>query len=173
MVRDATVDDVPALADLHVRAWRVAYQGFIRADILAGLSVVEREKSWQVNLGIGGPFAFTLVEETPEGAIAGFCSLVLPSRDDDAGERTAELGGTYVDPGHWQAGVGRALVEVALARLEPGAWDEMTLWVFKRNAQARAFYARLGFRLDGAERVHEFAAAKVVRMRMPFRAGIS
>jgi GNAT superfamily N-acetyltransferase len=161
------------MAKLHVRSWRVAYRGFIAAEILAGLSVADREKSWQVNLGPGGPFAFTLVHETPAGEIAGFCSVVLPSRDDDAGERNAELGGTYVDPGHWESGVGRGLVETALGRLEPGAWDDIRLWVFKRNAQARAFYARLGFRLDGAERVHELTGAQVARMRMPFRAGVS
>ena len=31
----------------------------------------------------------------------------------------------------------------------------MTLWVFRRNAQGRAFYARSGFRLDDTLSKHE------------------
>ena len=72
---------------------------------------------------------------------------------------------TYVDPPRWQTGVGRAVLEGALGSLEDGRWDDATLWVFQRNAQARAFYARLGFRLDGARGTHEASGVPTVRMR--------
>jgi GNAT superfamily N-acetyltransferase len=165
VVRAATADDVLGIATVHVRAWQAAYQGFVSAQLLDDLSIAHREDAWRTAVAGEGPLAFTLVAEAPEGGIAGFCAVALPARDEDAGERTAELAATYVDPARWHSGIGRELVEAAVANFEPGAWDAATLWVFKRNAQARAFYARFGFRLDGATGVHQGTGAARVRMR--------
>jgi GNAT superfamily N-acetyltransferase len=171
VVRDATADDAQGIATVHVRAWQAAYQGFVSAQLLDDLSVAHREDFWRAALsGADGALAFALVEEAEDGGIAGFCAVSLPARDDDAGERTAEIAATYVDPAHWHSGIGRALVEAAVAKFEPGAWDAATLWVFKRNAQARAFYARFGFRLDGATGVHTGTGAARVRMRAALHA---
>lgn len=156
---------------MHVGAWRAAYRGILPAELLDGLSVGLREDVWQgVLLDPGaGDKTVTLVaeDEEPAGAVAGVCSLALPSRDEDAGERTAEIAATYVDPERWGSGVGRAMVGEALDRLRTGgAWDDVTLWVFLRNAQGRAFYARSGFRLDGAKGVHESSGVTTARMRL-------
>ena len=99
--------------------------------------------------------------------MAGFCALALPSRDDDAGERTAEIAATYVEPPRWGQGIGGALLREALMRLGDGAWDDVTLWVFRRNAQGRAFYARSGFRLDDTLSKHEPTGVATARMRLP------
>jgi len=160
MIRAATADDAGALAALQVRAWQAAYRGILPAQLLADLSVDLREATWRDV--IADPACVTLVD----GGGAGFCSLALPSRDDDAGERTAEVAATYVDPAHWQSGIGRSLLGAALGSLEPGAWDDLTLWVFLRNAQARAFYARSGFRLDGAKGTHQASGVATARMRL-------
>jgi GNAT superfamily N-acetyltransferase len=57
----------------------------------------------------------------------------------------------YVRPGHWRRGIGAALLGHAKA-LRPGG---LRLWCFQRNAAARAFYERQGFRVermtDGAD----------------------
>jgi len=154
---------------VHIGAWRAAYRGILPAQLLDDLSVGLREDFWQGVLAAGGDQTLTLVaEDEADGAIAGFCSLVLPSRDDDAGENTAEVNATYVDPGRWGAGVGRALLAEALDRLRVGTrpWDDVTLWVFQRNAQGRAFYARSGFRLDGTRGVHEASGVTTARMRL-------
>ena len=168
VVRPAIPDDARAVADLHVRAWRSAYRGILPPELLGELSVELRERSWlQAIEGEGQP-AMTLVAEADEPGRppAGFCALALPSRDDDAGERTAEVAATYVDPARWQSGVGRALLGSALGSLESSAWDDVTLWVFLRNAQARAFYARSGFRLDGARSTHAPSGVATARMRL-------
>ena len=38
-VRDATVDDARAIAEVHVASWRWAYRGQLPDDLLDGLSV--------------------------------------------------------------------------------------------------------------------------------------
>lgn len=165
VVRDASVGDARAVAELHVRTWRAAYRGIVPIQLLDDLSVDLREEMWRSLLGEGGVAAFTLLAGDPDGALAGFCAVALPSRDDDAGARTAEVAATYVDPTRWGQGVGRALMTQALNRLDADAWDEATLWTFMRNAHGRAFYARLGFRLDGTRRTNEASGATEARLR--------
>lgn len=166
MVREANPGDARAIAEVHVRAWRAAYRGILAPQLLDDLSVSLREDTWTQALAPGGDVAFTSVAEDGEGAVTGVCSVCLPSRDEDAGERTAEIAATYVDPARWGSGIGRALLTGALERLAGGDWDDVTLWIFMRNAQGRAFYARAGFRLDGERSVHEPSGVPTTRMRL-------
>ena len=62
----------------------------------------------------------------------------------------AELASLYVDPARRGTGLGRALLEEGFARMPQ---REQVLWTFERNAPARGFYERLGFRLDGGRQV--------------------
>ena len=172
-VREAVPADAHAIAELHVGVWRTAYRAILPRQLLDGLSVGLREEFWQGLLAGGDDGAtLTLVaEDAPGGSIAGFCSLALPSRDDGAGERTAEIAATYVDPSRWGSGVGKALLGYALDGLRDGPWDDATLWVFLRNAPGRSFYARSGFRLDGTKSTHEPSGATTARMRLAFTGG--
>jgi GNAT superfamily N-acetyltransferase len=56
----------------------------------------------------------------------------------------------YVEPSAQRAGIGSVLLDAAKSRRPAG----LRLWVFQRNEDARAFYARHGFaeleRTDGA-----------------------
>jgi len=137
------------VAEVQVSAWQAAYRGILQPQFLDELSLEAREESWREVIAGGG---VTLVAEDADGSAGGFCSLVLPSRDDDAGERTAEIAATYVVPGRW---------------LTHSEWEDVTLWVFRRNAQGRAFYARSGFRLDGEIRPHQPSGVPTARMRLP------
>ena len=56
-------------------------------------------------------------------------------------------------------------MEQVAKRLADGSWDEVTLWIFMRNAQGRAFYARL----DGTRGVHEASGVTTTRMRLVLR----
>jgi GNAT superfamily N-acetyltransferase len=71
-----------------------------------------------------------LAEE--DGAIVGF-----------SGVKDRELTHLYVDPAAQNRGVGTSLLEHAKT-LSP---EGLLLWVFQRNAGARRFYERHGFRL--------------------------
>src|SRR5204863_351432 len=73
----------------------------------------------------------------------------------------------YVDPPHWRRGVGGALMEAAIDRLERLPYDEAALWTFKENSRAIAFYERFGWREDGAEKIHARSEEPAIRMRRP------
>ena len=164
MVRDASEADARGMAEVQVAAWRAAYRGIVQPQLLEELSVGAREEVWREVIAGGG---MTLVAGDENDVVEGYCSLILPSRDEDAGDRTAEIAATYVDPARWGQGVGGSLLREALARLGTGRWDDVTLWVFRRNAQGRAFYARSGFRLDGATGSHQPSGVATARMRLP------
>lgn len=159
VVRGASVEDAAGIATVHVAAWRVAYRGVVPEEVLATLSVEQRERGWRRTLADGA--VPTLVAESG-GRVVGFCTLACPARDDDAGERTAEIAAIYVDPERWRRGIGTRLARAALDRLR--GRDSVTLWVFAANAAAIAFYERLGFAPDGAERDDDFGQ-RAIRMR--------
>ena len=100
-----------------------------------------------------------------DGVVVGFRAVAAPSRDDDAEDGVAEIGAIDAEPDVWRTGVGRALMDVALADLRGGGWRWVTLWVLAENRQARDFYARFGFGPDGAEVAHEGSGEKEVRLR--------
>ena len=151
MVREATVGDAHGIAEVHVRTWQAAYRGLLSDGVLHGLSVETRAERWKALLAPSDAASFTLVAEDVE-EVVGFCSVVAPARDDDLGPRACEVAAIYVDPGRWYSGVGTALLEAAVRRLDDGRWDEATLWVLKDNLRARRFYAKHGFTPDGALR---------------------
>lgn len=164
-MRRAVPQDAAAIAAVHVRSWQVAYRGLVPDELLDALAVAQREAVWRDVLTGEQPHAVLVATE--DGVVVGFCAVAAPSRDADADERGAEIGAIYVAPEAWRGGVGRALMEVALADLRAGDWREVTLWVLAENRPARDFYARFGFEPDGAETTHESSGQTEIRLRAP------
>jgi GNAT superfamily N-acetyltransferase len=161
-VRRATVADARDIADVHVRAWQVAYRHAFPAAKLDALTVDEREERWRRSLE-----EQTVFVAEDGGTVVGWASAGA-SRDAD-GE--GELYGLYVAPEAWGRGAGRALigqVEAELARNHP----EAILWVLEDNPRARRFYEQAGWGLDGARKRDVFLGVEVdeVRYRKALRA---
>jgi ribosomal protein S18 acetylase RimI-like enzyme len=53
----------------------------------------------------------------------------------------------------------------ATERLERLPYGEAILWTFKRNVRAIGFYETLGWRFDGAEKIHPGSGEPAIRMR--------
>jgi GNAT superfamily N-acetyltransferase len=135
-VRGARLEDARAIARIHVDGWRAAYRGILPDDVLAAQSVDRREGQWREWIPLGR----ALVAEH-DGEVVGFAGVIA---------ETGEIAALYVDPGHWRRGAGRALARASMAQLRDAGCDHAALWVFEENDGARAFYAALGFRPDGA-----------------------
>ncbi|GAA1854598.1 GNAT family N-acetyltransferase [Asanoa iriomotensis] len=148
-IRPETLDDTPAVAALHVRAWQSGYAGIIPAEVLAALDPEQRAA--QRRTSYGKDVFQTLV--TLDGpTVVGFATIG-PYRDQQ--DRTAldptvgEVLAIYVEPARVGTGVGRALMTRALAELTGAGYQEVRLWVLDANARSRRFYAKAGFAADG------------------------
>jgi GNAT superfamily N-acetyltransferase len=161
-IRDATVEDARAIAQVHVRSWRWAYRGQIPDEFLARLSIAERESTWRERLGSGeGPRC--VVAEANDGAVVGFASFGEPQ--DGVPPGTGELLALYLEEDVVGTGVGRRLLARASERLRDDGWNRAFLWVLASNDRARRFYERAGWSWDGTTSEHRFDCANRPMLR--------
>lgn len=147
-------------------AWQVAYRDILPSALLDGLSISERERSWEALVAGAGDDWLTLVAEC-EAALVGFCAIATPGRDPDADEGTAEITAIYVAPDSWRRGTGNALMESAVNKLRDQGWRAAVLWVLPENEPALSFYDRHGFEVEeGIEKHEERSGRPVIRLRV-------
>jgi ribosomal protein S18 acetylase RimI-like enzyme len=162
-VRAAGPDDVEAIVQLTAAGWRRAYPGIVPAEAIEGLPIT----TWrsEITRGLASPEgdSFTLIAED-QGRTRGYVFVAAPGRESE-GPDEAELVAIYVDPRRWRCGIGRALLEKAVAAAGAAGYAEMTLWSFEQNAQALAFYDALGWGLTPQRRPHRSTGAPTVRLR--------
>jgi ribosomal protein S18 acetylase RimI-like enzyme len=137
-IREATPDDIPGIARVHVDTWRTAYVDIVPAAHLAGLSYEQRESRWRQILAPVGDGRFHFVAENDEGQVVGIATGG-PERDGMPGY-DGELYGLYVLADYQRQGIGRELMQTVARQLAVGRFKAMILWVLKDNLKARAFY---------------------------------
>jgi ribosomal protein S18 acetylase RimI-like enzyme len=149
------------MVDLQLAAWR---EGFV--PILPSAFRLPSAEEFRPRLAesLTAPGVRKLLA-SDGGRLLGWISFGA-NRDPDAPPGSGEVRGLNVHPDAWRSGVGRALLERALALLVEEGYEEATLWSFDENERANAFYERLGFERDGAGQRREFSAGALeVRYR--------
>jgi len=61
MIRQASLDDVPAIARVHVDTWRTTYRGLLPDEHLTRLTYEGRERLWTEAIGTPHEGSFVLV----------------------------------------------------------------------------------------------------------------
>lgn len=167
-VRTARSDDARAMASVFIEAWRGAYRGIVD-DVVIDSWQPEEVTKWMEEL-IASTTAHTLVAEFEPGQIAGFTRFGVDEEELESGHIFA----LYVAPSAGGHGVGRSLLDRALAFIDPHSSRPVTLWVFEKNQRARRFYTAAGFVPDGASRVEAAFGAPEIKMRRdPLATGLS
>lgn len=162
-VRRAVPADAAAIARVHVRGWHEAYTGRMPQSILDRLDLDRLTRVRRELLGHEQrisdrvpPDAAGAENTGPQrthdlgrtwvavtgGSIVGFA--VSGSSRDVPPVAPVELYAIYVLAAHHGTGAGQALLDAALGD------ERASLWVLDDNPRAHAFYARNGFRPDGA-----------------------
>jgi GNAT superfamily N-acetyltransferase len=144
MLRRGSVADAEAIAGIAVRTWWHSHREFVSEQALAERTVENLRPRWTARLQ--DPAREIWVAQSGERVVA--YAAVAASADRDATPLTGSLDALYVDPPAQGAGLGTQLLEHAVARLAGRGAREACLWTFERNAQARSFYERHGWRLD-------------------------
>jgi L-amino acid N-acyltransferase YncA len=155
-VRSARAEDADDVGRVHVQVWREAYAEHLSADFLEGLDPVRSAERWKLRFEMDEPDGIVVVATGLDGEIVGLASAG-PTRDLDALTEW-ELYSINVLAAHHGSGVADQLITAAVGE------RPATLWVFRDNARADAFYRRHGFGVDGATKIHEGTGALEIRM---------
>jgi ribosomal protein S18 acetylase RimI-like enzyme len=147
-VREATVEDASAIAEVHVRSWNWAYAGLIPDDQLSELTVELRKARWRSLLERPRQ-PFGAFAATADDRVAGFATCG-GSRDQDTGPEVGELYAVYLAPEYAGLGLGRRLMDASSAFMTEAGFRRAVLWVLAGNDRARGFYSALGWEPDGA-----------------------
>jgi GNAT superfamily N-acetyltransferase len=149
------------MADLQIAAWREGFAGILSPAV----RIPERAEFLLMGQSAAGEPGVERTVAVVDGRIVGFCTHGS-SRDQDAPAHVGEVRAMFVHPDRWRSGVGTALVSNAVESLRNAGYREVTLWSFRDNERANAFYERQGFRRDGATQTREpFGGAEEVRYR--------
>ena len=147
MVRNAAFEDMAQAGRIMSLSFRTSFADFVSKETMdacareesciALLEGIFREG--KVHFLMGGDSGMLAWQQTGEGA---------------------EIVAIHTLPESRGAGLGTALLTEALNRIGS---QPVFLWAFEKNARARRFYEKHGFRWDGSRRVSEFDGAMEVR----------
>lgn len=145
------LEDVPAIARIHVDGWRVAYSHLLAGEQWFGQQAVDRRTtqwtSWLTPDTPAHDQGIYRIGRDAEGTPIGLAASWPPGEEQPV--RGRELSILYIEEAWFGSGLGRALAESVLDG------GPASVWVAEENPRARRFYEKLGFTPDGAARVEE------------------
>ncbi len=145
-VRSATVDDVDAIAQVHVQSWRETYLDILAAPVLESITVHARRQEWTAWLNTNESFSGILVA-THHDELVGFCSFGK-SRHTGAELDEAEVYAIYVLNHAQGQGIGYALWRNAIQALAEQGASGLVVEVLAAN-RACGFYEALHGQVRG------------------------
>lgn len=153
-LRAATPADAHAIARIHVDSWRTTYPGMIPDSYLSGMRVDDYAERWRRTLLDPAQRSAIFVAQEA-GREVGFASGGS-DRDAEHGA-VGELYAIYLLSSAQRRGHGRRLLLAVAEALAERGMRAMMVWVLRDNANARAFYERVGG-VYVRERLLDFAA---------------
>lgn len=154
----ATLEDAPAIAQVHVASWRAAYADIFDTAWLSALSIEDRTSLWQRVLS-AGESRNMVAKIGPK--VMGFVNFG-PCRDKGATQTQGEIWALYAVPEAWGQGFGRALTSCALAQLSGTGCLTTSLWVLTANSRGRLFYEASGFAaVTGSQKSFELGGKQI------------
>lgn len=136
-IRDASADDVPALATLHVQTFNETHRGGHNG----GPSYELRERQWRETFADSDSFSFTAVVEDEEGELVGFAKGTL--HDGGVPGFAGELNKIYLLRRFHRHGLGRLLLCNVARRFLIEGVTSMLLFG-DATSPSNGFYERFG-----------------------------
>lgn len=140
-IRNATLEDIEAVAKLHVDSWHETYAGIISQDYLDNMknnleNRIERMKN-EFNLR-------TMIVIILNDEIVGFSEFVFSNKFSKELDIDCELCGLYIKNGYKHLGIGSIVFEYVTNLFKEKNKKKMGLWCVKKNKPAIAFYKKQG-----------------------------
>lgn len=166
MVREATIEDIPRIAEIHVCSWRHAYRGIVSDyELFQQRSVVKAIQKLEKQ--IQGKDKLLVFEDEKDKIVKGFITYGY-CRDDDK-QDSYEVYALYVQPEFIKQGIGSALINAVKKRAQELGIKEILLWVLKNNSFGTKFYRKHGFIEDGTQKIIIEWKEKQLRMALQIK----
>lgn len=143
---NATLDDLPVIADIFLRCWTVSYARVLSDSARASFTAESAADLWRTSIEVPGDKQ-TLLLIDGEKTVAVF--RIGSDKDDPS---RGHLFSLYVDPDSAGRGFGKSALKEAIDRNRDGGFTHMTLWVFANNEIANSLYTKSGFAPTGKSR---------------------
>ena len=140
-VRPAQPEDVQAITDVQLAAWRLSHDGVLGEEVLAALDVPRMREQWAAAV------------TTPPGP--GFAVFVACDRADVVGFAAVgpgQLVALEVLPSEQRSGHGSRLLSAAVDRIRSDGAEELSAWVLDDDPAREQFLAGAGLGPDGRRR---------------------
>ncbi len=141
-IRKALPEDAEAFSACQYACWVEAYSELWDSDRFARMNAADLSDTRRTEIETG-VFGHYLAEV--DGEVVGI-AMSGPSSDEDK-LADLELYAIFVREAFYGTGIATQLLNAATGT------DPVSLWVYRDNARASAFYVNRGFIPDGAERV--------------------
>jgi GNAT superfamily N-acetyltransferase len=161
LLRPAEPEDAIAVARVHVRSWQAAYRALLPADYLDNLRPEDRAQTY--DFASRDPLKPQTIVASEDGLILGFATT-MPSRESDLKD-CGEFCALYVDPDHWNRGLGVALVSEARVNLFELGFRKAVLWILAGNIRAQRFYQIDRWAPDGVRKTDSIWGVTVDEVR--------
>lgn len=145
ILRPASLDDIPALADLGRESFCTTFAHLYAPEDLAAFL----KQAYSID-GVTGDYhdpnlVYRLAQD--DSGLAGYCKIALnsPYADQSDAHDPMGLNQLYTAPGRTGQGIGAALMQWALDEARGRCKDAIQLSVYAENYGAQRFYQRYGF----------------------------
>jgi GNAT superfamily N-acetyltransferase len=150
-VRPARPADVPALADVQVRAWQQAYADLLPRAVLDALTAEQLDPHWRRAVSEPPSARHAVFVACAGPAVVGFAATA-PCGDPDASPTDGELVALEVDPAHRGSGHGSRLLAASADTLREMGFETIRSWCPDGDPARAEFLSDAGLRSDGAWR---------------------
>lgn len=141
-IRTATPQDLPAVAEIHVRSWQTAFRGIMPDALLDAMDVADREEMWRRSLQRHPGGIVVALDDQEE--IVGFCCFGRAPGDSHDVPFDSRIYALHVHPDRKRQGIGTRLVFAVFRRLRDFGCRSVILWTLESLASSRSFYEYLG-----------------------------
>lgn len=153
-IRPCTPGDAVALSTVAAATFLETYAGIVEGrDILHHCQTTHAVAAYEALLADPARRLF-LAEMEPGGAPVGFILVSPPDLPTPTGEGDIELTRIYLLHRFHGTGLGRRLLDTAVATAREAGARRLLLAVYSRNERADAFYRRNGFSQVGTRIFH-------------------
>ena len=145
-IREASFEDLPDIARIHVQSWQQTYVGMVPQDYLDGMSIPARQKTWEAIFQGTEAENRNLYIAHDDGEAVGFISFG-PSRDDRK-RGWGEIYAVYLLKKSWGKSIGYQLFETAERKFRDAGITSVHLWALDANKNALSAYNKWGGIVD-------------------------